>query len=85
MNDAGTYVNVLQAIQALVTLAVGFCSIYALLRKNPALDTIVREEIGKLYEENKRDRASTDNVIRDHESRISRLEGKCSINKNAKF
>ena len=66
-----------QVIQALVTLAVGVCTIVALTRKQPPLDQILREETGKLYEENKKDRASTEHALRDHETRLSRLEGKC--------
>lgn len=72
MNGAENMGSIVQAIQALVTLAVGICSIIALTRKQPPIET----EIAKLYEENKRDRETTGGVIRDHECRISRLEGR---------
>ena len=62
----------LMAIQALVTLAVGICSVIALTRKQPPIET----EIAKLYDENKRDRETTNNSILDHERRISKIEGK---------
>lgn len=69
--------NLVLGLQALITLAVGICTIIALTRKHPPVEEILREEIGKLYEENKKDRATTENAIRDHERRIARLEGTC--------
>jgi len=78
MNDAALDSNVwntLMAIQALVTLAVGICSVYALTRKQPPIE----ETIGKLFDENKADREATNNALRDHERRISRLEGRAKI------
>jgi hypothetical protein len=65
----------LMVIQALVTLAVGICSISALTRKQPPIE----ETIGKIFDENKRDRESVNNAMRDHERRISRLEGRAKI------
>lgn len=85
MNGAENLSTVVPAIQALVTLAVGVCTVVALTKKAPPLETILREEIGKLYEENKKDRRSMETDLRDHEGRISKLEGTCqSRNVNAK-
>lgn len=71
MNGAEDINSTLQAIQALVTLAVGICSIYALTRKQPSIENT----FDKLFDENKKDRAATNSAILDHEHRISKLEG----------
>ncbi|HPS07332.1 MAG TPA: hypothetical protein PLG22_07355 [Kiritimatiellia bacterium] len=85
MNGADQLGNLVQGIQALVTLAVGVCTIVALTRKQPPIDQILREEISKLYDENKLDRRSTEKELRDHEGRIAKLEGTCqSLNGNGK-
>lgn len=70
--EVGNISDAMQAIQALVTLAVGVCSVIALMRKQPPIES----EIGKLYEENKRDREATGNALQDHERRISKIEGR---------
>ena len=64
--------DLLQAIQAIVTLAVGICSVVALMRKQPPVET----DIAKLYDENKQDRAATGAAIQDHERRIAKIEGR---------
>lgn len=77
MNGADQMSDIVQVIQMLVTLAVGICTIVALTRKQPPIDQVLREEIGKIYEENKKDRSCTEHAIRDHEGRIAKLEGVC--------
>lgn len=88
--------SIVQAIQALVTLAVGICTIIALSRKQPPIETTIKTEVGRienklsnvsadLYDENKSDRLTSETTFRDHEKRISTLEGTChSRNQNGK-
>lgn len=85
----------MQGIQALVTLAVGICTIIALNRKQPSIDVTVRgieaaireklegmrelisDQIGEVYGELKKNHASVQSDLKDHEGRVAKLEGTC--------
>lgn len=88
MNGADQMGSLVDGIQALVTLAVGVCSIVAMTRKQPPIETTISKgmeklrdnlgtEVGKIYDDMKKNHSSVQVDLKDHEGRIAKLEGTC--------
>jgi hypothetical protein len=76
--------SIVAGINTIITLAVGVCTIVALTRRSPPIESaidslrdLIRTEIGGVYRDVKTNHSSVQIDLKDHEGRISTLEGTC--------
>jgi len=72
-------------LEPVVNLIVGICAIAALCKKNLPIEEKLDRAVEKLYAEEKKNLATVNRSLEDHERRIATLEGRCqTLNMNGR-